>query len=221
MFMGIGIAPEGSTPGVHRPLRQADRADLQAGAGDRALFRGHRLPGGQPGDRLRPPGRLGASGSAASRRSRGSLAPKFFGIPGAARVPGQPALARPALPREAGRVRGPDLAALRGAADAWSTSSWTRRASSRAWSTSTPTSSSTSPSSGSTLDRDKVADLGIEVDTVGRTLETLLGGRQVTRFKRNGKQYDVIVQIADLDRRNAGRPGLDLRPQSATASWCR
>jgi multidrug efflux pump len=52
------------------------------------------------------------------------------------------------------------------------------------------------------LDRDKVASMGLEVDTVGRTLETLLGGRQVTRFKQNGKQYDVIVQVADLDRRN-------------------
>ena len=52
------------------------------------------------------------------------------------------------------------------------------------------------------LDRDKVSSMGLEVDSVGRTLETLLGGRQVTRFKRNGKQYDVIVQIADLDRRN-------------------
>jgi multidrug efflux pump len=52
------------------------------------------------------------------------------------------------------------------------------------------------------LDREKVASMGLEVDTVGRTLETLLGGRQVTRFKQNGKQYDVIVQVADLDRRN-------------------
>ena len=30
----------------------------------------------------------------------------------------------------------------------------------------------------------------------------MLGGRQVTRFKREGKQYDVIVQVADVDRRN-------------------
>jgi multidrug efflux pump len=30
----------------------------------------------------------------------------------------------------------------------------------------------------------------------------MLGGRQVTRFKRAGKQYDVIVQVADVDRRN-------------------
>ena len=52
------------------------------------------------------------------------------------------------------------------------------------------------------LDREKVANVGLEVDTVGRTLETMLGGRQVTRFKRSGKQYDVIVQVADIDRRN-------------------
>jgi multidrug efflux pump len=50
------------------------------------------------------------------------------------------------------------------------------------------------------LDRDKVAAVGAEVDAIGRTLETLLGGRQVTRFKREGKQYDVIVRLEDKDR---------------------
>ncbi len=53
-----------------------------------------------------------------------------------------------------------------------------------------------------TIDRDKAADLGVDVETVGRTLETLLGGRQVTRFKKEGKLYDVIVKVADIDRRN-------------------
>jgi len=48
--------------------------------------------------------------------------------------------------------------------------------------------------------RDKLADLAINVDTVGRTLETLLGGRQVTRFKKDGEQYDVIVWAGDRDR---------------------
>ncbi len=50
------------------------------------------------------------------------------------------------------------------------------------------------------INRDKLGDVGVNVDTVGRTLETMLGGRQVTRFKREGEQYDVIVQIAPLDR---------------------
>jgi multidrug efflux pump len=42
------------------------------------------------------------------------------------------------------------------------------------------------------------------VDAVGRTLESMLGGRQVTRFKRDGEQYDVVVQVADVDRRTPG-----------------
>ncbi|MBU1365598.1 MAG: efflux RND transporter permease subunit [Gammaproteobacteria bacterium] len=50
--------------------------------------------------------------------------------------------------------------------------------------------------------RDKAADLGVPVETIGRTLETFLGGRQVTRFKRDGEQYDVIVQVAEAERRN-------------------
>ncbi len=54
------------------------------------------------------------------------------------------------------------------------------------------------------VDREKAADLGLDVETIGRTLETMLGGRQVTRFKQHGKQYDVIVQVADVDRSSPG-----------------
>jgi multidrug efflux pump len=52
------------------------------------------------------------------------------------------------------------------------------------------------------VNRDKLADVGVQVETLGRTLETMLGGRKVTRFKREGEQYDVIVQMAGLDRTN-------------------
>jgi multidrug efflux pump len=45
------------------------------------------------------------------------------------------------------------------------------------------------------VDRDKASDAGVQIETVGRTLETMLGGRNVTRFKKNGDQYDVMVQI--------------------------
>ncbi|WP_137936246.1 efflux RND transporter permease subunit [Chitinivorax sp. B] len=51
-----------------------------------------------------------------------------------------------------------------------------------------------------TVDRDKAASIGVEVESIGRTMESLLGGRQVTRFKFEGKQYDVIVQM-DADSR--------------------
>ncbi len=48
-----------------------------------------------------------------------------------------------------------------------------------------------------TLNRDKAADMGISVQTIGKTIETLMGGRDVTRFKMNGEQYDVIVKTED------------------------
>ena len=54
------------------------------------------------------------------------------------------------------------------------------------------------------VDRERVADTGVGVLTLGRTLETLLGGRQVTRLNQNGEQYDVIVQVAPDDRRTSG-----------------
>ena len=45
------------------------------------------------------------------------------------------------------------------------------------------------------INRDKSALVGADVTTVGRTLETLMGGRQVTRFKRGSEQYDVLMQV--------------------------
>jgi len=50
------------------------------------------------------------------------------------------------------------------------------------------------------VNRDKAMDTGVQIETVGRTLETMLGGRQVTRFKREGEQYDVIVQVGSAER---------------------
>ena len=51
------------------------------------------------------------------------------------------------------------------------------------------------------MSRDKIASVGTDVGTVGRTLETMLGGRNVTRFKKGSEQYDVIVQVDDGLRR--------------------
>ncbi len=44
------------------------------------------------------------------------------------------------------------------------------------------------------VDREKAADLGVSVEVVAKAIETLLGGRNVTRYKRDAEQYDVIVQ---------------------------
>ena len=51
------------------------------------------------------------------------------------------------------------------------------------------------------MNRDKIADVGTSVGVIGDTLETLMAGRSVTRFKREGEQYDVVLQVSDEDRR--------------------
>jgi multidrug efflux pump len=50
------------------------------------------------------------------------------------------------------------------------------------------------------IDRDRAAQLGVSVTDIGTTLETLLGGRVVSDFKRGSKQYDVITQLRPHDR---------------------
>jgi len=45
------------------------------------------------------------------------------------------------------------------------------------------------------VNREKAADVGVSVEAVAKALETMLGGRNVTRYKRDAEQYDVIVQI--------------------------
>jgi len=50
------------------------------------------------------------------------------------------------------------------------------------------------------VDRERAADNGVGVDAIARAVETMLGGRIVTRFKREGEQYDVIVQTMETGR---------------------
>ncbi len=50
------------------------------------------------------------------------------------------------------------------------------------------------------VDRDRAADLGVSLQTVGRTLETVLGSRMVTTYVDRGREYNVILQAGDEDR---------------------
>ena len=50
------------------------------------------------------------------------------------------------------------------------------------------------------VDRERAADMGVGVDAIARAVETMLGGRNVTRYKREGEQYDVIVQTNPTGR---------------------
>lgn len=50
------------------------------------------------------------------------------------------------------------------------------------------------------IDRDRAADLGVSLQNVGRTLETVLGSRIVTTFIDRGREYNVVLQARDADR---------------------
>jgi multidrug efflux pump len=50
------------------------------------------------------------------------------------------------------------------------------------------------------VDRQRAADLGVSVQEIGSTLETMLGSRRVTTFERDGEEYDVMLQAGREDR---------------------
>ena len=50
------------------------------------------------------------------------------------------------------------------------------------------------------VDTQRAADLGVSVQVIGRTLETMLGGRRVTTYAQDGEEYDVFLQAALEDR---------------------
>ena len=54
------------------------------------------------------------------------------------------------------------------------------------------------------IDRARAADLGLDVTVIGRTLETLLGGRNVSKFQIGSEQYDVTVALPASDRTTPG-----------------
>ncbi|WP_114374938.1 efflux RND transporter permease subunit [Elioraea thermophila] len=50
------------------------------------------------------------------------------------------------------------------------------------------------------IDRRRAADLGVSIQTIGRTLETMLGAREVGTFVERGNEYRVLIQAQAEDR---------------------
>ncbi len=61
------------------------------------------------------------------------------------------------------------------------------------------------PQSELVIDRDKVADLGLNLQQVGADLTAMVGGNFVNRFNISGRSYKVIPQIQRVDRLNANQ----------------
>ena len=52
------------------------------------------------------------------------------------------------------------------------------------------------------INKNIAKDLGVSAETIGKTLETLYGGKKITTFNQHGKEYPIIVQQYISDRRN-------------------
>ncbi len=52
------------------------------------------------------------------------------------------------------------------------------------------------------INKNKAKDLGISTQAIGETLETLYGGKIVTKFNKLGKEYPIILQQNLDDRKN-------------------
>ncbi len=50
------------------------------------------------------------------------------------------------------------------------------------------------------IDRNRASDLGVSARDIASTLQTLLGGRELSNFKLHGETYKVMVQLDQRDR---------------------
>jgi multidrug efflux pump len=50
------------------------------------------------------------------------------------------------------------------------------------------------------IDRNRAASLGVSIEDISRTMQILFGGLDVSRIKREGKEYDVIAQLERTSR---------------------
>tara|TARA_B100000686_G_scaffold179335_1_gene186279 strand:+ start:2033 stop:5161 length:3129 start_codon:yes stop_codon:yes gene_type:complete len=50
------------------------------------------------------------------------------------------------------------------------------------------------------INRKKAQDLGVSIESIGSTVNTLFSGKTVTKFNRQGKEYPIILQ-ADIENR--------------------
>ena len=58
----------------------------------------------------------------------------------------------------------------------------------------------TKPSLDITVNKIRAADLGVSIQTIGRTLQAMMNESRVTTFQDRGEEYDVILQAEDSQR---------------------
>ena len=53
------------------------------------------------------------------------------------------------------------------------------------------------------INKKKASDLGVSTQSIGKTLETLYGGKTVTKFNKQGKEYPIILQQYVSNRKDS------------------
>ena len=51
------------------------------------------------------------------------------------------------------------------------------------------------------INTDKAADLGVSVDSIAKTIETMFGSKEVTKYTKDGREYSVMLQADVKNRR--------------------
>ena len=52
------------------------------------------------------------------------------------------------------------------------------------------------------VNRDKASHLGLNVSDIGNTIQAFFSGKQATKYREKGKEYDIFVRLQEKDRRN-------------------
>ncbi|MBU1068448.1 efflux RND transporter permease subunit [Myxococcota bacterium] len=74
------------------------------------------------------------------------------------------------------------------------------------------------PEMGVILDRDKASLTGVNMYTAGNTVRTAFNGQIVSRYRENGKEYDIFVRLDPKDRRSL-KDLMDLRIPTVTGRF--
>jgi HAE1 family hydrophobic/amphiphilic exporter-1/multidrug efflux pump len=53
------------------------------------------------------------------------------------------------------------------------------------------------------INQKKASDLGVSIESIGKTVETLYGGKKVTKYNQLGKEYPIILQADIEDRKHS------------------
>jgi HAE1 family hydrophobic/amphiphilic exporter-1 len=52
------------------------------------------------------------------------------------------------------------------------------------------------------IDREKAANIGVSVSTLAQAMQTSLGGTRATLYREGGDEFDIVVRLAEQDRRS-------------------